>query len=777
MDVSLQIIRVEDFKNDYSEIKLNCGQLLSTLCGNKFYQSKENEEQCQELKFPNPWRQKAGGKIIRHVPTTMYSDDTSGNVSKQFNKHISFYFTLSGLPPNITNQEYNCHFLSTSNRAGVLEIANQIIKESNQMIVDGFDAYNVSISQPVYVMSMMLCFLADSPMHAEITNTPNPGTSLNPCRMCTLHSPKMIDKHSVDYLLQFLQLQPNGFPSPNKPRVWTKTIEHTYELYNTYRTKNITAVKTLRPTYGVTDSINNQFMEGQRKKVKPVVEKANELIKSDVTELFNPFLKLLGFDGCNDTPVEILHVFLLGVVKYLVRDFLQKIKKDKKKVAELVGRLQSFDTKSLNIALLKPWYLINHSQSLVGKDFKIFLQAIPFVFFPFMTPDEQDLWFALCQLSSYIFQTHISHMASYQIELKKHIQIFMSRLIKFTAQWINKPKFHMLFHLPQSIERFATAPLCSTEKFESFNGVLRNVSTHSNKQAPGRDIANSFANYQCLRFLLSGGVIYNKLTDTISVCSPEMVNFFSQNPIVQKSFGYNSENSDPMTHYPFQKRSTLNQDDEVGIPNSLKETFPDVQIHQISQLQINAHEVVKKGSFILVASSNLEYIGCVNSIWRVTGIFFVNVTKLDRSQIHPFYRMRQFVKSNQNRLVQSDMIKSTLNLQHDCYTGKCKVLSTRSTRIERLNTTIKTPEVTHKDHCYFVLNSASLHAPEHHRRLADLPITAISPGAWLEVCQTGLANWGVFSILVPPPPNRPDSDFDETPVMSPQRTPTPHFNR
>jgi hypothetical protein len=79
--------------------------------------------------FPNPWRAKANNLIIRHVPLTLYSDDTSGNVSKQFNKHISFYFTLSGLAPRISNQEYNCHFLATSNLASVCEISEQIVKE------------------------------------------------------------------------------------------------------------------------------------------------------------------------------------------------------------------------------------------------------------------------------------------------------------------------------------------------------------------------------------------------------------------------------------------------------------------------------------------------------------------------------------------------------------------------------------------------------------------------------------------------------------------------
>jgi hypothetical protein len=87
-------------------------------------------DQQRKISLPNPWRIKADGKIIRNVPITLYADDTSGNVSKKWNKHISFYFTLSGLPPNLSNQEYNCHFLSTSNRASVLDISpEQIVEE------------------------------------------------------------------------------------------------------------------------------------------------------------------------------------------------------------------------------------------------------------------------------------------------------------------------------------------------------------------------------------------------------------------------------------------------------------------------------------------------------------------------------------------------------------------------------------------------------------------------------------------------------------------------
>jgi hypothetical protein len=77
----------------------------------------------------NRWRLKAAGRVIRHMPICLYADDTSGNSSKKWNKHISYYCTLAGLPPNLTNQHFNCHFLSTSNSAGAMELAEGVVDE------------------------------------------------------------------------------------------------------------------------------------------------------------------------------------------------------------------------------------------------------------------------------------------------------------------------------------------------------------------------------------------------------------------------------------------------------------------------------------------------------------------------------------------------------------------------------------------------------------------------------------------------------------------------
>jgi hypothetical protein len=59
----------------------------------------------------------------------MYCDDTSGNVSKKWNEHNSFLFTLTGLPGHETSKEFNIHFLYTSNLAPPLKMLDGVIDQ------------------------------------------------------------------------------------------------------------------------------------------------------------------------------------------------------------------------------------------------------------------------------------------------------------------------------------------------------------------------------------------------------------------------------------------------------------------------------------------------------------------------------------------------------------------------------------------------------------------------------------------------------------------------
>jgi hypothetical protein len=73
------------------------------------------------------------------------------------------------------------------------------------------------------------------------------------------------------------------------------------------------------------------------------------------------------FDGCTDTPVEVLHVFLLGVVKYMVWDVMGRA--NPVQLGDVEGWYQSFSTKSLNIPSLSPNYMAKHLSNFVGKEF------------------------------------------------------------------------------------------------------------------------------------------------------------------------------------------------------------------------------------------------------------------------------------------------------------------------------------------------------------------------------------------------------------------------
>ncbi|KAI9608726.1 hypothetical protein H4Q26_004913 [Puccinia striiformis f. sp. tritici PST-130] len=369
-----------------------------------------------------------------------------------------------------------------------------------QMSTEGFDAYDVRLEEEVLVMTPVLAFLADSPMHAEITNTPVPSSSLNPCRSCKLSAPSLAEKVTMKYLQEFLQMSSHGTQCLNEHRHWPDMIRDSKKIWEFIKKKKSEkATDKLSIVYGVRDQLNRQFASEiyESKKLRKKLKKKNQPIpehlqaaipqhiadmdRNDPESLLSPYLKLEGFDGSRHTPVEILHVFLLGVVKYLFRDFMNHLKPEEKD--ELVGFWRSFNTESLNIPSVKPMGLVKYASSLVGKDFKVIIQAAPFLFFQFMDAPKRNIWIALCHLA---------------------------------PLWINKPKFHMLLHLPESIRLYGPASLFATEKFESYNGILRNASIHSNRQSPGQDIAITFSSYHSFRQIFSGSMFYDMMKKNLT---------------------------------------------------------------------------------------------------------------------------------------------------------------------------------------------------------------------------------------------------------------------
>ncbi|EFP92743.2 uncharacterized protein PGTG_18762 [Puccinia graminis f. sp. tritici CRL 75-36-700-3] len=478
-----------------------------------------------------------------------------------------------------------------------------IVPEMNKISSEGFDAYDVSLSEEVLVMTSVFSFLGDSPMHAEVTSTPVPSAALNPCRFCVLSAPSLLEK------------------SPNKHRHWPQMIEDSKKIWNLAKEKKSEKKSDeLSIKCGVRDQLNRHFASEiyQSKRLKKKLKKNKETIpdhlksgipqhivdleKNDPTDLFNPYSELEGvkvplditpfseveklilvvvipgFDGTIHTPVEILHVFLLGMVKYLFRDFMNSLKPTEKD--ELIGLWRSFETDALNIPSLKPVGLVKYYSSLIGKDFKVIVQAAPFLFFQFMDGPRKNIWHALCHLAPLVFQTHITDMDEFLSELKIRIDTFLYHIIKSSAQWINKPKFHMLLHLPESIRLYGPATLFATEKFESYNGIMRNASVHSNRHSPGHDIAITFSSYHSFRQILSGSTFYDSKKKTLTKASTQVTDVFTLNPNIQTTFGYNYSTLNPTASYPSIRKENVSKADILAVPEDLRSHYLYHHIHK-----------------------------------------------------------------------------------------------------------------------------------------------------------------------------------------------------
>ncbi|KAH9810721.1 hypothetical protein DFH28DRAFT_488008 [Melampsora americana] len=756
-------VDVQTFACSFARIELQNGLKWRDCPGTQLLQESPRGLKCIEL--PNRWREKANGLIIRSVPLVLYSDDTSGNVSKKWNKHMSFYFTLAGLTPKLTNQEYHIHPLCTSNIANALEQGDQIVDELNHTSSTGFQAYDCSLQRNVLVVPFILCHTGDSPMHAEISNTTNPSGTLSPCRVCDLTVESRADKQTETYVQKFVGIDTNWMAASLPFRNWNRTRENTKKLWALTRNpKSIKQFDDLSKQLGTRDSMNLPFAKEVQQiyrsnKHKPKSEQTSQLdiirhcahLEGKFGEhMFNPFLRLAAFDGHLDTPVETLHVVLLGVTKYLYRDVVSRLSPNE--LDNLVGRWQGFKIDGLNVPPIQACNMVHHAQSLLGKDFRIVLQAAPFVFFEFLPDEYRHCWILLVHLASLVFQTRIFNMGVYLSELKIVVARFLKQLVALNAQWTNKPKFHMLTHLPYCVERFGPPSLFATEKMESQNGVTRIASVHSNRHSPGKDIANRFNDERLLRMLISGSSFYDRQIRTRATASSLLRKLFQEKEI-RRGLGLNqlgtyTSDKTPQITYPKNTPHSQNVVDCDDPPRELARKWPNVQWKKVLQVGLENGQKVLKGTFVLVdfkkEAGSPICVGQVGGIWEQVGskTVLVQVRKCRLAPgLEPFYGMKEIKVSSAEAWVRTQNVTCVLNAQHNCHDAKCDVTNTKSYRIERTQSQKKHAEVTHKDTNSFIINAGSHYYSEFHRYVTAAVWDPVTAAEWKDSIQEGLSVW------------------------------------
>ena len=137
--------------------------------------------------YTNPESEKirglAKGKPVVTLPYEIYTDDTSGNKTKKWNKFDVCCVVVSGLSRKLNAQLHNIHFVCCSNKLSILEMSQPIASEMLQLEHEGVVVYDAFLGRDILLLPRPLCFICDNPRAAEISS--HLGSSAKRfCRKC-----------------------------------------------------------------------------------------------------------------------------------------------------------------------------------------------------------------------------------------------------------------------------------------------------------------------------------------------------------------------------------------------------------------------------------------------------------------------------------------------------------------------------------------------------------------------------------------------------------------
>ncbi|KDQ05660.1 hypothetical protein BOTBODRAFT_182352 [Botryobasidium botryosum FD-172 SS1] len=740
----------------------------------------------------NPWRIRSKGHRVLALPLWLYCDDTSGNLSKKWNKHNSFLFTLAGLPRRFVHRESNIHFLSTSNIAPPLEMLDGIVNQLEACQKDGVWAWDCDAQERVLLIPSVLAMLGDNPMQSEFACHIGLRGRLF-CRVCKVEgrgegeleedgrqekSRKRADSDTgseASSMASDTSDASNASPKPTSKKRRKKGPESMTEMIGRVtnfmkigilrngretqallrsqfteacRVGGLAQFKRTRTSSGVKDMYQETLLErlfdastqqGVTKAQKEKDLKAAQ--KSLPEETTSPVWRIKDLDPHSDTPVEILHVILLGFVKYFWRDAMARLKDHQKDV--VIARLSSANTSGLGFPALSGSTLVKYSGSLTGRDFRAIAQVAPFVLHGFLEKDILECWNALARLMPLVWQPKIEKLADYIDDVEKAIDHFLDCACRVTPRWFNKPKFHILLHLPAHIKRFGPAMLFATEGFESFNAIIRAASVHSNRHAPSRDIAHVMARGNRVRHLLSGGFfLMNRLSgnerlrwETVSQAAVDLTrigNFGSRVLGLEENepdlpSGYCSSHGQPLTW-----AETCSRKQGVVAPiicGSLAPLALSNLVHTPRKTTLPDGDVCQPGDWVIWSSLNsqdsdsrspVSHIGQIFEIVQVVGSqrqrenkcdFVVVVATTSSAEPHSYYHMPKVRLNEASALATVDInvaIRCIVNVQHNCADHPCAITASSTVYQEREETSQRAPAVTHASPDDLILNTAQM---------------------------------------------------------------------
>jgi hypothetical protein len=154
-----------------------------------------------------------------------------------------------------------------------------------------------------------------------------------------------------------------------------------------------------------------------------------------------------GLDPSQDTPVEILHTVLLGIVKYVWHNLHTSWKEADQNL--FVIRLQSTNIDGLSIPSIRAPYMMQYRNGLIGKHFKTLMQTMIFHLHGLVTPEQFTLVKAVGFFGALLWVPEIEDMESYLVrfcfEHISHTYLAIRLIYEFWSEMSWMP-LHLLTH-------------------------------------------------------------------------------------------------------------------------------------------------------------------------------------------------------------------------------------------------------------------------------------------------------------------------------------------
>ncbi|KAJ7277334.1 hypothetical protein C8J57DRAFT_1060971, partial [Mycena rebaudengoi] len=681
--------------------------------------------------MPNPKRIIAGGDPLYCSFVDYFGDDVSGNRTKSWNKHWNAYMTHRNLPRKLLQQEFHVHFISTSPNASVSEQFREFesaVKSTHTNPVRVRDESGDTTAFCIHVNAGP----SDNPMQSEVSAHIG-GKGNRFCRKCEVGGTQAEKATNEGYHALFEA----GIPR-TKEKILAE-LERQVKLACTGVAKHVkesqteTGVKDMYTQYWIDDLITrfkSLKTEDSDRSDREIQEELIQWTVDNRDKIYSAFLTTKGFDPTKDTPVEILHTILLGIVKYIWHVSHTPWSAEKK---QLYSRhLQSTETDGLSIHAIRANYIMQYAGSLIGRQLKTIAQTNVFHVHGLVPESHFMAWKATGELSVLLWFPEIRNLAQYRADLKVAVANVLDIFATIDpSKIITKIKYHLLDHIDSDVVEFGPLVGVATEIFECFNAIFRYCSILSNHLAPSRDIAVQLGDQEGLKHRLTGGWWRGPDGEWIRA-GPGVRHFMATHPVLQRLLGW-SEGKDLVQGETKlvavvrgQKKRQIFTLQATTAAQALNFGLYPAEstwtrcVHVVSE----SLDQCFVGSWVFAQSdtdTNSTVSGRISDILQGTDSSVLVVLELFQvlSARDELYGMPVLVRRD------GEKIKFKFNVQHDCYTGKCEATGIRPQMQERVESDKTENFIVHNALDRFIINSHAFHNA--HLLRATLPRDLLAP--------------------------------------------------